>query len=359
MKKESNFTILKGIVITYIAVNVLLATGNSIFPDLLGEDLAGLLHLILSLVENPGKILLILAGAALSISYYRKSRQIKHHNRKTILISFILAAFTIHLILPLLLRSFYVYLYTMPLPWITSGLQLMVNGTMLGDPFISAYGDIGLALMLALFWIYNIITFIMAVILGRRFQCSQICLFNGFMSEVIDPVLPLLGKKKPVPVVIVRITSFLRPFMLVAGLFFTLYWTVCLVQPDWLPGTWQPVLYKMEVYKYLAFDLLFMIVTWIVWGPRTYCAYCSAGTAVGIVARFVGRQSIQTDITHCTSCTLCNRVCPMHLKPMDAAQNKVPLRSIQCTGCRRCEEICPTGNLRYGTAATRLLKERT
>ena len=85
---------------------------------------------------------------------------------------------------------------------------------------------------------------------------------------------------------------------------------------------------------------------WIFMSPRGYCNYCPAGTILGLVARLSG-QRIETGLSKCTGCGLCNKACPMNIDIREMALNSEAVRDINCVGCGRCVEACPTNNLQY------------
>jgi ferredoxin-type protein NapH len=276
------------------------------------------------------------------------------------LLGFLAAALITHLLLPLIVGTWEVYSVSMPLPWSTAGLQLQSLGENFGRSFVGAYGETTLAMILLAFWGYNLVIGIGSILFGRRLQCSQLCLLHGFMAETMDPALPLVGKKTGLNTfarskggkglfLILRTTFYLVALVL------TIFWTITVFNPTFFTSEQLDSWRSIEVVKYMGIDLLSMLTFWVIIGPRAYCQYCPAGTTVGLIARHLGRQQIETNLTHCTNCGACTKLCPMGLDPQSAALAKTPFTSSACVGCGRCVESCPTENLKYSTAFQRYL----
>ena len=73
--------------------------------------------------------------------------------------------------------------------------------------------------------------------------------------------------------------------------------------------------------------------------PRAWCSFCPMGT----VQRALGKNKYQLklDQDKCIDCKICQKVCPMQLKP-----NEVPL-SPDCIKCERCIDACPKEALSF------------
>ncbi len=50
------------------------------------------------------------------------------------------------------------------------------------------------------------------LLFGRQWQCSTLCLFNGFAFEVFEPIFPLFGKKRKMTKNMLKIFSALPWF---------------------------------------------------------------------------------------------------------------------------------------------------
>ena len=184
------------------------------------------------------------------------------------------------------------------------------------------------------------------LLFGRRWQCSTLCLFNGFASEVFAPAIPLLGKTKHIKPLTRKVFSLLRWLFLGMALFFTFYWVFFLFGLP-LPGDIQ-VISIVENYKYLSTELLMAMFFWVAFIGRGYCNYCPFGTVLSLFSKLAG-QKITTNHTRCIHCNQCNMACPMAIDINGYAQDGIPVTSLSCVGCGHCIDACPTKNLAYTT----------
>ena len=187
----------------------------------------------------------------------------------------------------------------MPLPWTTTPLQLLDTSSPFYHSTVAAWGASGVVTALVFFAAISVIIFIGTLLWGRRFQCSTICLFNGFAAEVFEPALPLLGKRKKLKPRTLAILYVLRWLFLAIALFFAFCWILYLLGFA-IPGNID-VITKIETYKYLAGELLMMMFFWIAVTGRGYCYFCPLGTSLSLLALIAG-QKITTDNTRCVKC---------------------------------------------------------
>lgn len=344
--------LLKGLLALYILLTLIFAGLNYGYAPAAPPAKAAVIHHLWELFENEFKVLLILIALLIGIRGRFRSEDLRGRNRRSLLFSFLAAALVVHLFLAAILKNRELYFVVMPLPWSTAGLQLQATGTLFGTALLPRYGSTGVKAMLVIFWGANLAVLAGTLIQGRRFQCCRVCLFNGFVAELFDGSVPLAACRSdsrvaPVPDGVLRVTGKARVLFFGLSIGFTLVWVLSLLFPGSLPQSVVAIAAGGEEYKYLFFDLLAMLLFWIILGPRTYCQYCPAGTAAGLIGRYAARQRIETEKSRCLSCGACNRHCPMGLDPMAAARDGAILRSSRCLGCRRCEESCPTGALTY------------
>jgi len=266
--------------------------------------------------------------------------------RKTNLIGFIIAALTVHVVTPLLVNNYDLYFYAMPLPWTTTPLQLLDTNSSLYQSTITSLGNGGILSALGFFIVISLVVLTGTLLYGRRFQCSSICLFNGFAAEVFDPAIPLVGKRRRIKHRALRFMSILRWVFLGIALFFIAYWALYLVGVTITPNI--DIITKIESYKYLVGELMMSLFFWIAFIGRGYCYYCPLGTVLSGFARIAG-QKITTNNTKCIHCNKCNETCPMSIEIKGKAIKGESVQDIRCVGCGHCIDECPTKNLGYST----------
>lgn len=118
--------------------------------------------------------------------------------RKKNLIGFAISALVVHIVMPLIISNKELYFFSMPLPWSTTALQLLYSESFFYLSRSPIWGGIGIMSALIFYVSYSVIVIVGTLLLGRRWQCSTLCLFNGFASEVFDPAFPLIGEPKEV-----------------------------------------------------------------------------------------------------------------------------------------------------------------
>ncbi|HPE70178.1 MAG TPA: 4Fe-4S dicluster domain-containing protein, partial [Thermotogota bacterium] len=347
VKKDWKVTVLKVMLLVYVVMAVLIASFNYALAPGADEATRKLVQGLWHFYENGFKFGFMVVGSLLTLSILKKPAPGRSKIRYWNLLALNLSALVMHIILPGILGNPELYFFGMPLPWTTSGFQLLYHGEAFGISYIDVYGPVGLTAAVVFFVCYNVFVFIGTLLLGRRFQCSMLCLFSGFICEIFDAGSPVFGKKRTAESS--RTTLFLaivRQLFLWIALFLAGAWIWLLLSSR--GAGWASPLEIVETVKYLAFELFAAMLFWVLFNPRTYCRYCPSGTVLGWMGKKVG-QKIRTELTHCISCGLCTRACPMHLDVARAAMQKKPLVSSRCVGCGHCVQACPTGNLAYST----------
>lgn len=252
----------------------------------------------------------------------------------------------VHIIGPYLLRYPDLYYFAMPLPWTNQPLQLLVEGSDFNLSFIALQGESALKTVLLLYFSFSAIVFIGTIIRGRRWQCSTLCLFSGFVSEVFAPVFPLVGKKKKAGPGLIKIFSILRWLFFCIAIFFSGFWLLQAAGLN-LPGN-LALFTRVEIYKYLLFDLIAALLLWSFFTGRGYCFYCPLGTVTGLIGQAAG-QRIETNLTECIKCGKCNQACPMAIDILNCAREAKAVVNLNCVGCGHCVDSCPKETLAYIT----------
>lgn len=336
--------LLKTILWIYIVLCVIIAAMNYGYASKAPQNIASMITWVWLIYENWIKTLFILICSFLTIKIIGSSQRTKMRKRN--LIGFIIAALTVHVVTPLIFYNYELYFYTMPFPWTTTPLQLLDKNSSLYHSTITAWGSGGVSSALVFFICVSVIVLIGTLLFGRRFQCSSICLFNGFAAEVFGPAVPLIGKRKRIKESTLRLLYILRWIFLAVALFFVIFWILYLLGVI-IPGNID-IMVKIESYKYLAGELLMMMFFWIAFIGRGYCYYCPLGTVLSLFAKIAG-QKITTDNTQCVRCNKCNDVCPMSIDIKGNAIGGNFVQDIRCVGCGHCVDECPTKNLCYST----------
>jgi ferredoxin-type protein NapH len=253
---EKNSTIylklLKTILGTYIILAILIAGINYGYASVAPKNIASIINWVWLVYENWIKTAFILIGSFLTIKIIGSSKRTTM--RKANLIGFISAALTVNVVTPLLVNNYDLYFYAMPLPWTTTPLQLLNTNSSLYHSTITSWGSSGILSALTFFVAISLVVSIGTILYGRRFQCSSICLFNGFAAEVFDPAIPLIGKRRRIKPKILRFINILRWVFLGIALFFIAYWAIYLLGITVTPDI--DLITKIESYKYLVDELL-------------------------------------------------------------------------------------------------------
>jgi len=346
MPKEKNkdVTLLKAILWIYIILCFLLAGLNYGYvksaPEAVGNAITWFWHFY----ENWIKTLFIIVASFLTMRIINQSKQATMRKRN--LKGFIVAALFVHILSPIILNNNELYFFAMSLPWTTTPLQLLAEGSTFYTSRFPLWGAAGITSAMIFYAVVSVIVFLGTFLFGRRWQCSTVCLFNGFASEVFAPAFPLIGKKKKTQPETVRLLMIIKWFMFALALFFTVYWILMLSGVQIFEN--YNLIGKIEIYKYLSAELLMMMFFWIAFVGRGYCYYCPLGTLIGFMGRISG-QKITTNQTKCINCGQCNSACPMAIDLQSNALKGKPVTSLRCVGCGHCVDACVTKNLSYTT----------
>ena len=347
---------LKVVLAIYIVLCFLLAGLNFGYAKQASPEIARFIEWFWHFYENWIKTAFILIASWLTYRIIQQSGSSRM--RKNNLIGFSITALLLHILLPLLLHNPELYLFSMPLPWNSGPLQLMQAKSASYSRYLLSWSSLGIRIVLIYHLVLSLIILIGTLLLGRRWQCSTVCMFNGFASEVFSPAIPLFGKRKRFRRNDKIAFNWARWLAFSLALFFVGYWGWTFFRPDQANTSFANLLRQLEVYKYLIFELTLMMVFWMVFVGRTYCAYCPLGTFLSLISRW-SQQSIRTELTKCIQCGKCNQACPMGIDIQSRAGKQLPVTDLTCVGCGHCVDACPANTLQYTTHFLRLTQKNT
>ena len=344
VRNDRDINLLKTLLWIYIVMCFVVAGLNYGVAPKASEQAARTIAWIWMIYENWVKTLFIMIGSVLTLRVIRRSK--RSEMRKKNLIGFTLAALVIHLIAPILTGNYELYFYAMPFPWTTTPLRLLDPASAFYQTSLASWGAAGIGIAVIVYVVICAVVFVCTLLFGRRFQCSTVCLFNGFAAEVFGPAIPLIGKRRQQKPETIRVFAVIRWVFFGVALLFFAYWGLRLLHVP-LPVPAGAV-EKIETYKYLSAELLAAIFFWIAYSGRGYCTYCPLGTVLGLLSRLAD-QKISVAHTRCVKCGRCDEVCPMSIPIRQGAVSGTDIRDIRCVGCGHCMDACPTGNLLYST----------
>ncbi|KOA20103.1 putative electron transport protein YccM [Clostridium homopropionicum DSM 5847] len=342
--KTVELKILKAILCIYIVLCIIIAGLNYGYASKATPEAAAFITWFWHFYENWIKTIFIIVCSFLTLRIVSTSKI--NTMRKRNLIGFIIAALVVHIVTPLLLNNSELYFFTMPLPWTTTPLQLLRSDSTFYISRFPVWGAAGVLAALIFYICISIIVLIGTLLFGRRWQCSTLCLFNGFAAEVFEPAIPLVGKNKKLNKKTLEGFSIFRWASLAIAVFFTLWWIMFLSGTS--IGGNISLMGKVENYKYLTTELLMAMFFWVAFIGRGYCYYCPLGTVLGLISKIAG-QRIITDKTKCVQCGKCNETCPMFINIKDNAKEGKAVAELRCVGCGHCVDVCPTRTLGYST----------
>ena len=343
-RKVDDFAILRMMVWAYIILCVVIAGLNYGYVQVAPEPVAQLITAAWHFYENWVKMAFIVTGSILTLRIVKRTS--RTDTRKKNLIGFIIAALVVHIVSPLILGNKELYFFAMPLPWTTTPLQLLYEDSSFYASRFPIWGATGITWAVIFYVAISVVIFGGTLLFGRRWQCSRLCLFNGFASEVFAPAFPLIGKKRQLSPSVLKVFRVAKWTIFAIAIFFLAYWVLLLLGFQVFED--YQTISRLEVYKYLSAELLGMMFFWIVLTGRGYCYYCPLGTVLGYMGKLSG-QRIVTDQTRCIGCNQCNIACPMTIDIRGKALAGEPVISMNCVGCGHCVDVCFTKMLSYTT----------
>lgn len=352
MKSNWERNTVKILLAMYILFCFIIAGLNFGYYPSASEKVQKIIHWVWFIYENEMKTLLIIICSILTISIILKTHSVSQ--RKKNLYGLIIAALAVHIIIPRLINNSEIYFFSMPFPWSTSGFQIMENTTSMYSN-VSKWGTNSVLLALIFFIAINIMVFLGTLIWGRRFQCSTICLFNGFAAEIFSEAIPLVGKKKKMSSKLKYLLNITKWFMIVIALLYNLYWILRIGNIVDFGVYVDTIVAKSEIYKYLVLELIIAMLFWIFSSGRAYCRYCPTGTVLGLISKFAGQKIITTK-SKCIKCGKCNEICSMEIEIKEKALAKENVIDSNCVGCCHCVDVCPAKTLEYSTKVLGIVK---
>ena len=351
--------ILRTLTILLLVFGMAIAGASQGFADRLSPQMRELVHDIYMWYEHYFRAFTVIVGSVLSYRLVKASGKTVSRLRRNSLVSLSVVSVVFLIVLPAVSGYYELYNAWMPFPWSTLPLQLADSGTFFGDHFEGLLGIDGASLLLGAYLVYQAVVFGGTLLLGRRWQCSMLCLLNGVHAESLGEALPFFphDRKRPRSKRIhPRLRWTLRKLQLILfslNLLLIGAWLLILVVD--LPFLSRDALVGVELIKYLSVELTLLMLLWVFVGGRGYCYYCPAGFALGIIGGAVG-QRIETGLTRCIECGACDDACKLSIDILHRARQREPVQAFQCVGCGLCVESCPTDNLRYSTAFLRRVR---
>jgi len=216
--KTMELRILKTILGAYIILAIVIAGLNYGYASQATPSVAAFISRFWHFYENWIKTLFIIIGSLLTLRIIGTSQ--RSIMRKRNLIGFIVSALVVHIAAPIFLHNQEVYFFTMPLPWTTTPLQLLYPDSSIYLSRYPVWGVAGISAALIFYVCVSVIIVGGTLLFGRQWQCSTLCLFNGFASEVFAPTFPLIGKVKKMKKGVLNAFSVFKWVSLSLSLFF-------------------------------------------------------------------------------------------------------------------------------------------
>ncbi|MBN2535351.1 MAG: hypothetical protein JXB88_20910 [Spirochaetales bacterium] len=351
-KRDINIIIIKIMTLALLVIAVVVAAANYGFAKNLNPSVKHFWKMLYFYFEHFFRAFTVFLGSLLTYRFIKKSTGRVPLQRKITLFSFSITSLLLLVIWPIASGYWELYYAFMPFPWTTLPFQLAMNGKFYGTSLPPWKGIDSATLLLWAYGIYQVIAFAGTIVLGRKWQCSMICLMNGCHAETLGIGLPFIihNKKRPhskqIKPVLHTILILIQRILFTVNILLTGLWS-CYLITGWtlIP---ENTLIRIELIKYISLELTLLMFLWVFIGGRGYCFYCPAGFGLALISRLIG-QRVETGLTHCIQCSACNDACKMSIDIMARVQEKKPVRDISCVGCGLCMDNCPTGNLLYRT----------
>jgi polyferredoxin len=158
---------------------------------------------------------------------------------------------------------------------------------------------------------------------GRKW-CAWICPRGSFLDIFIKPI----SREKKIPDFLKNLRFRMIVLVILMGI---LSLKLTAGYPD---------LNKMGMVfiQILVITTIAAVILGIIFHQRAWCYMCPVGTLAHIIGK--GKKNIEIMPERCTDCGLCEKNCPMQVKP-NAYKSKKVLDNADCTKCGVCISVCP------------------
>lgn len=165
-----------------------------------------------------------------------------------------------------------------------------------------------------------------------RFWCGNFCPRGSFYDHVLSKVSP----QKPIPSIFR--SNALRIFMV---LFIMIVFTVQMY------AAWGDLTAMGAVLvRLILITTIVGIVLGLFYHQRTWCSFCPMGTLASWISTIKKPMKLSVSDS-CVGCKLCEKACPMQLKPYTAKGKLEGFNNSDCLKCGRCVAVCPKKALKF------------
>lgn len=177
---------------------------------------------------------------------------------------------------------------------------------------------------------------LLAVLKGGRVWCSTVCPRGSFN----DNVLVKISRSSNIPSVFRTLL-----FRIAFAIFLIYNFVAGLIEAN---GDLVKIGYVF--YKIIFITTAITILLGIIFNERTWCSFCPMGSLSALITKFkrklrIRPKRIVVDSATCVDCKICEKKCPMDLKPYDfSADND---KDLDCIHCKECIYTCPVNALDY------------
>lgn len=187
-------------------------------------------------------------------------------------------------------------------------------------------------LRFALTAVICMITPIVLALLGKgRYWCGNCCPRGNFYDNVMKVLSPMKTSPKFLKSMLFRV---LMIFI------FLINFTFSIINA-------YGDLYKIAMifYRLIILTSLVGVLLSFIYNNRTWCNFCPMGTLSSLITKFRGKRTALHVSSSCVSCNICNKVCPMDIKPKDYKGGI--LEDSDCIVCSQCAYKCPKSSITF------------